>query len=271
MKRLNGGSFPPMETASNPVLRRHNGTILWLGGWSMTNAVFARLHAALPDFRHAAADYGAADSADEMVALTESAARNLRSPATGHPLLIAGWSLGGLLALRLAAQGLADGLVLLAATARFTRAREQADLGWPDVHVRRMAAALAKDRQAVETRFRQTLFTDAEWKDGLAANLPPSGSWTTQALLSGLHVLRDVECLSRLPEIDCPVWLVHGREDQVCPYGAAEEMLSRLPHAELLSIAGCGHVPFMGRETILAEAIRRWWHGQPDKRRSAPI
>ena len=59
-----------------------------------------------------------------------------KASASRAPLLIGGWSLGGLLALRLAAKGLADGLVLFAATARFIRPKEQTDLGWAEPYVR---------------------------------------------------------------------------------------------------------------------------------------
>lgn len=246
------------------------GTILWLTGWSMPNTVFDKLQALMPDFHHVSLDYGAAGSPEEMFALTETAASHLRlsaaaaaSQSTGfhRPLLIGGWSLGGLLALRLAAKGYADGLVLMAATARFTRPKEQMDRGWPDAHVRQMIAALKKDRQAVEDKFRQSLFTDAEWNSGLGAKLPTAGSWTTPALLTGLQVLRSEEYLSTLKEIDCPVLLIHGAKDKICPYGAAEEMLAQMPQAKLITICVCGHVPFLGREEGIAAEIRRWWYG----------
>lgn len=260
------------------TMRDTNGTILWLTGWSMPNSVFDKLQALLPEYHHASINYSEVDSLEEMLVLTESAAREFRVSAADRsfselhsPLLIGGWSLGGLLALRLAAKGFADGLVLLAATARFTRPKEQIDRGWQDVYVRQMILALKKDRLAVENNFRRMLFIDAEWESGLGAALPPIGSWTTPALITGLQVLRDEECLSYLPEIQCPVLLIHGVEDKICPYGAAEEMLALLPQGRLITIGECGHVPFLGREEGIAEEIRRWWHGYQDKLGSTSI
>ena len=176
--------------------------------------------------------------------------------------MIGGWSLGGLLALRLAAKGFADGLVLFAATARFTRSKEEMDRGWADAYVRQMITGLKKDRQAVETKFRQMMFTEAEWEAGLGEGLPPIGSWTTPALIAGLQILRSEDVLSQLPEIECPVLLVHGTEDKICPYSAAAELVAQLPQAELLAIPDCGHAPFLGREDEIAEELRRWWHEQ---------
>ncbi|MEW9701120.1 alpha/beta hydrolase [Paenibacillus sp. SI8] len=249
----------------------NSGTILWLTGWSMPDAVFDRLRRLLPDFRHISVDYSHAESPEKMLFLTETAAKNVLSSEISSskrtdrsPLLIGGWSLGGLLALRLAANGYADGLVLIAATARFTRPKEEMARGWADAYVRQMMTGITKDRQATESKFQQLVFTDAEWESGLGTGFPPIGSWTTPALIAGLQILRNEELLSRLPAIDCPVLLVHGTEDKICPYGAALELAAQLPQAKLLTIPYCGHVPFLGRESHIAEELRRWWHEQQD-------
>lgn len=244
-----------------------SGTILWLTGWSMPDTVFDRLRELLPDFHHISVDYSNADSPEKILLLTETAAENLISSDVSTcktrgflgPLLIGGWSLGGLLALRLAVKGFADGLVLFAATARFTRSKEERDRGWPDAYVRQMIKGLMKDPQDVETKFRQNMFTETEWEAGLGKRIPHIGSWTTPALIAGLEILRSEEILSGLPEIKSPVLLVHGTEDKICPYNAASELAAQLPQAKLLSISDCGHAPFLGREDEIVEELRRWW------------
>lgn len=234
---------------------------MWLTGWSMSDKVFDRLRELLPDFHHASVDYSAAASSEDMLHLTETAAKNLLSLCSG-PVLIGGWSLGGLLALRLADQKLADGLVLFSATARFTRPKEQRNRGWADAYVRQMITGLRKDRQAIESKFSQMVFTESETEMGLGNNCSLIGNWTTPALIAGLEVLRNVECLSRIPAIHCPVLLIHGTGDKICPFAAAEELLTQLPQAKLLSIPDSGHAPFLGREAHMAESIRSWWHEQ---------
>jgi pimeloyl-[acyl-carrier protein] methyl ester esterase len=248
-----------------------SGTILWLSGWSMPDTVFDRLRELLPDFHHVSIDYNDVESPEKILLLTEKAAQNLTSDvstcstrALRGPLLIGGWSLGGLLALRLAVKGYADGLVLFAATARFTRSKEEMDRGWADAYMRKMITGLMKDRLGVEAKFRKNMFTEAEWEAGLGKRFPLIGGWTTPALIAGLQILRSEEVLSGLPEIDCPVLLVHGTEDMICPYNAAAELAARLPQAELLSIPHCGHAPFLGREEEIAKKLRRWWDEQQD-------
>jgi pimeloyl-[acyl-carrier protein] methyl ester esterase len=233
----------------------------------MPDTVFYRLRSLLPDFDHVSADYSQAETQDDIFSVVERAAIRLTPAAAGslqtagnrRPLLIAGWSLGGMLALRLAAKGRADGLLMFASTARFVRSKDQLDRGLPDAFVRRMLTSVAEDRLAVENKFRRTLFAVGERETGLAVMLPPIGSWSIPALIAGLHVLRNEDYISRLPDIACPALLVHGVEDQVCPYGAAEELIAQMPQARLISIAGCGHAPFLGREAEIAEAIRGWW------------
>ncbi|MCR2805207.1 alpha/beta fold hydrolase [Paenibacillus soyae] len=250
-----------------------SATILWLTGWSMPDTVFDRLRAELPDFEHVSVDYSQAETPEEIFERVEYAAakRVEQDLLYRKPLLVAGWSLGALLALRLGVQGFADGLVLFAGTARFTCPADRRDLGWPDAYVRQMIASTGRDRQAVEELFRRSLFTDAEWEAGMGEQLPPTGSWSCPALIAGLRILRAEDYVDRLPLIREPVFLVHGHDDKVCPYGAAEEIAARAAQVEIAAWAGCGHVPFLGREAEVAKAIRSWWHGQESKQDPASI
>jgi pimeloyl-[acyl-carrier protein] methyl ester esterase len=226
----------------------------------MPNTVFAQLRDLLPDFQHVSVDYSAASSSDEILQITEQTARNLLSMTSG-PLLIGGWSLGGLLALRLAIRGLADGLILFAATAKFTRPKEQREMGCADAYVRQMITGVREDRHVTEMKFRQLVFAETELMTN-KDDLPLNGSWTTSALLAGLEVLRNVDCLPHLREVNCPAFIVHGTEDPICPFAAAEELLTLLPQAKLTAIPESGHVPFLGREVYLAESLRSWWNDQ---------
>jgi len=260
----------PMNHSSMKSHLPARGTLLWLTGWSMPDTVFDRLRHLLPEFHHVSVDHSDADTPENMLLVTEKAVERListeastnKSKTSHAPLTIVGWSLGGLLALKLAAKGYADGLVLFASTARFIRTKEDRERGWPDAAVRQMITGLKNDRKTVETKFRQLLFTESEWEAGLGNDLPGIGSWTTAALIAGLQILRNEECLSQLGEIDCPVLVVHGMEDKICPYNAASELVSELPRAKLLGIRSCGHMPFLGREEMMVEELRRWWHEQ---------
>ncbi|MBH5316420.1 alpha/beta hydrolase [Paenibacillus sp. GSMTC-2017] len=228
----------------------------------MPDNIFDSLRTNLPQFEHISVDYNRTDSSGSMIRTIETVLRSLRSNeqvGNKRPLVIAGWSFGGLLALKYAAQGLADLLILFSATASFTRPKEERELGWPEVYVRSMITGLGKDRTSVETRFRRLLFTDAEWEQHKGNCIPSSGNWTNEALISGLNTLIVEQSLSVLSDIKCPTLIIHGTEDYICPYPAAVELHTLLSQSELITLSQCGHVPFIGREEQLANEIRRWW------------
>jgi pimeloyl-ACP methyl ester carboxylesterase len=56
-----------------------------------------------------------------------------------------------------------------------------------------------------------------------------------------------------LPEgdVDVPTWVVHGTEDRVVPYANAETLLKRFPHAELVTMNGCGHLCWLERPHVV--------------------
>ncbi|CAM4331855.1 alpha/beta fold hydrolase [Paenibacillus tarimensis] len=244
---------------------KKRGTVLWLPGWGMPGTIFDGLRARLPEFRHAAADFSRAESLEAIFAAAAKAAAKAHAAepeGPPGPLLIAAWSMGGLPALRLAAAGMADGLLLIASTGRFARPRAERDKGWPDAVIRQMQRRLESDRAAVESQFREAMFTEEEWAAGCQNGLPPLGgpeAWTTPALLAGLQLLQDENTLPLLPAVRCPSLIMHGTLDRICPYGAAEELAALLPGARLLPMEGAGHVPFLLREAEAAEAFRGWW------------
>ncbi|MFS0838402.1 alpha/beta fold hydrolase [Paenibacillus sp. 1P03SA] len=257
-----------------PAYSQKRAAILWLGGWSMPPTVFRDVRRELAEFRHFTADFGSADSpqaiADSVRRLvlslrTREPGDEQRDQAPSYPLLIAGWSLGGLLAMRLASEGLADGLVLLGTTACFVRQPAESLLGWPPDSVQAMFPALHEDAERVLRQFRRLMFTKEERRDGLDGCLPGESGWSVPGLIAGLELLAAEDVRGRLPDIHCPVLLIHGTHDKVCPYGAALEIQSGIPQAVLVEASGCGHVPFLQKERQTAEKIRSWWNDSPER------
>lgn len=240
---------------------------MWLSGWSVDDAIFnvqrEQLRSRLPAWRHIAVLYYEAETAEQMYAYVKEAVFACRK-ATDGLLWLVGWSLGGLLALRIVAELGADGLILLGATACFVRSGAEAPLGWPDAYLRQMSLAVGQEQERIptENRFRAILLSPRERSDGLESRLPAVGRWSKQALLAGLKLLRHEDYRTLLPGITCPVLVVHGLADIVCPFGAARELHQSLAQATLFTVEEGGHIPFLGREAEIADAIRGWWHGR---------
>ncbi|AVS82345.1 alpha/beta hydrolase [Paracidovorax avenae] len=65
----------------------------------------------------------------------------------------------------------------------------------------------------------------------------------TRDLLSRMHV---------------PALVVCGREDQITPTSLSEEMASLLPDAELVAVAGAGHMSILEQPATVVAALVRW-------------
>lgn len=61
-----------------------------------------------------------------------------------------------------------------------------------------------------------------------------------------------------LPEIKVPTIVVCGRDDQLTPSARSEEMAAAIPGADLLVVAGAGHLAPMERPFAVTRALRGW-------------
>lgn len=230
-----------------------NGTIVWLNGWGMPNELWQSLQSCFPDYAQITLDFSRLDRVEAFLA----EARLSVQGAEHQPVFAVGWSLGGLLAQQLAANGEVAGIALLGTTARFMRSNEETDKGWPDAYLRQMITTLKRDREKVIAKFRQLLFSKNADNSIMSKSFPEGDTWTLEALLTGLAYLRSEDTRPALDRITCPAVIVHGLEDTVCPFGAAVELADGIGHAEFMAYEDAGHVPFWGRELETAEAIRR--------------
>ena len=71
-------------------------------------------------------------------------------------------------------------------------------------------------------------------------------------------ILNRPDGLDDLEKITCPTTIICGREDTLTPLKVHEEMKSRIPHATLVIIEECGHLPAMERPYALSALLRYW-------------
>jgi pimeloyl-[acyl-carrier protein] methyl ester esterase len=164
--------------------------------------------------------------------------------------VLAGWSLGGMVALELALDFPArlERLVLIDSTPRFV-----ADADWPDALGHAVldgfAERLRQDYRATVGRFLALQVLNAEGaRDTLAslrermAEAPPPDP---RALEGGLDILRHASLVPRLRELRVPLTIIHGARDTLVPVAAARALAARLPGSALHVIEGAGHAPFL--------------------------
>ena len=65
------------------------------------------------------------------------------------------------------------------------------------------------------------------------------------------------DSVETLPLIDCPVTVMCGSEDTLCPLSYHEYMANRIPNAELIVIDDCGHLSSMEQADIVSNELLR--------------
>jgi pimeloyl-[acyl-carrier protein] methyl ester esterase len=173
---------------------------------------------------------------------------------------VCGWSLGGLVALRLAARhpSRAAALALVSTTPCFVR-RE----GWPHAMAPETLEDFAQDlAQDPERTFRKFVNLNAlggpqahQRMRELAALYLDRGAPSPAALAAGLAVLRDSDLRDDVGGIGIPVKVIHGGRDMLAPVGAGRWLAKALPLAQLVEIESAAHLPFVSHAGLVAETL----------------
>jgi pimeloyl-[acyl-carrier protein] methyl ester esterase len=174
--------------------------------------------------------------------------------------LLCGWSLGGLVAQRIANRhpSRVRALALLSTTPCFVQR-----VDWPH----------GIDRATLDA-FRQDLHDDPEGTTLRFVRLNTLGSpearaaireaearlrerpfASEQALDAGLNILQAADMRGDATEIGVPALVVHGGNDRIALPEAGRWLSSALPHATLLELADAAHLPFMTHQNAVIHAI----------------
>jgi pimeloyl-[acyl-carrier protein] methyl ester esterase len=236
-------------------------SIVLLHGWGMNPHVFDDLRAHLSirydvqAFALPAYDNGSLCepcTLDDMVA-----ALSARAPAR---CCVAGWSLGGLIALAWArwAPEQVERLVLLGTSPCFVQRA-----GWNTAIEARVlqdfAAALDRDCEVTLKRFLtlqvQGDIAAIEVLRTLRTCIRDEAVPSAQTLRAGLKVLLDTDLREALPLIAHDTLVIHGESDALAPLAAGEYLARMSPSARLVVIRGAAHAPFLSAPAEVKRAV----------------
>ena len=170
--------------------------------------------------------------------------------------IVAGWSLGGMVALTLARErGLGvRGIVLVSSTPRFV-----AGAGWqagiaPGV-LEEFSMALGRNCERTIQAFLALQVLGSAHSAATLRTLraavrsrPPD----PRALRTGLDILRHADLRETLHDIDVPSLVIAGEHDRLTPPAAGRFLAARLRDARFRTIAGAGHAPFLSHPAAVA-------------------
>jgi pimeloyl-[acyl-carrier protein] methyl ester esterase len=228
--------------------------LLWLTGWGMSNDLWHPIQARFPTCHHVTPDFTRAMHPKDFMAVIE---KEVRAIGSGR-LFVIGWSMGGMLAQRLAANAPLHGMVLISTGSRFVRPKEERSKGWPVASLLRMERELIENRERVRGDFFESIATEKERREKKDTFLELRvNQWSTEALLAGLVYLREEDCGQLCGSLDVPVTIIHGKNDAIWPFEAGVELAQSLPQAELLPIEDSGHAPPIFYPEIVTLAVQR--------------
>lgn len=226
--------------------------ILFLHGWMMSKRVWHYQQQLTSKFRIVTMDlrgHGRSQADEFSYSTCLSDIKELIDYLDIERIFIAGWSMGSQLAMISAIdlEERVSGLVLIAGTPRFSNSGDYS-CGLPEDEARGMKVRIKRDYKETSGQFFRNMFSEQEVA---TADLKTIAANTVSILpslsiaLSALKVLSECDLVDLLPEINCPVLLVHGCLDTICPAKASIFMQSQLPHSTLVCFENAGHAPFL--------------------------
>jgi pimeloyl-ACP methyl ester esterase len=247
--------------AGRPLVMVHG----WGGSgrlWRLQKELADTCRLVIPDLRcHGGSTaplegFGLRDLADDIEALFEGLGLT--------DAILLGWSLGSQVAMasfsrlreRLA------GLVLVGATARFT-ATDDYPHGLPSKEIRGIGIRLRRNYEKTMGEFFRSMFAEGELapdqEERIVREILADGRLPApEAAHTALDILASTDLRERLRSVDCPVLLIHGGADAICPPGAARFLAKQLPDARLVDFAGVGHAPSLSRPDRFNALIREF-------------
>jgi len=243
--------------------------LVLLHGWGMSHAVFTEYLERPPagcrvvvfDLPgHGASDAGTTDS---LVGWARDLAFAIGRLRLQRPVLC-GWSLGGMLALRLAVDRSCPvaALALIGTTPRFVNGDDWR-AGVQPARLAAMRRDVRRDYRPTMERFYRLMFaenelTAADYRRIARFATGPDRLPPQPVAEAGLRILAQTDLRSLLPELRLPVLLLHGRQDAVIPFAAAEALAAALPQARLVAFDDTGHAPFLTRSERVRQELEGW-------------
>ncbi|WP_232366367.1 pimeloyl-ACP methyl ester esterase BioH [Salinimonas sediminis] len=252
---------------------RTDGTgidLVLLHGWGMNSGVFSEFVPLLSnDFRVTTIDLpGFGENHQQVPApYTVAALADMIGQVLPQRCIIAGWSLGGLVAQQLAVDkpDQITGLITLASTPRFI-----AGGGWPGIAadlLSQFEEELCRDYHKTLERFLaiQAMGSETARQDikTIKRQVTAYPNPSQVALAAALKLLSEEDLRTTIGRISQPTLRVYGRLDSLVPTSAIDMVCALQPASDAVVLSKAAHAPFISHPNQSAEIIRQFILNQP--------
>lgn len=240
--------------------------LVLLHGWSMSSAVFSEVATSLAaDFRVLCPDLPGHGQSDVMsgwrLSALAAAVEHWTERLQLSNIALLGWSLGGQVALQIAANGQlqVNKLLLVATTPRFCQSDDWAH-GLPPTQIKALDRNLVRAYEKTMGDFFNLQFVGENlpkerYRQILKFAVRCSKLPQTEVARDALRLLSRADLRPQLTTVSQPTLIMHGEVDQIIPLAAGEYLASHLPSAQLYHLPNIGHAPFFSSP---GECLTRW-------------
>ena len=232
-----------------------------LHGWGLHGGIWDALRADLPERAMYTPDLPGYCGTPTVAPYSAERLADAIAPTLPDAGLLLGWSMGGMVALALAARHpqKVKALVLVATTPSYVN-RAGWDMGLTPELLQSFADGVQRDYRATLLRF---LSLQARGGDAarevigrLRETVFARGEPSAAALADGLELLRAVDLREQAKQVRAPTLVLHGGYDVLCLPEAAEWLASELPNARLALQPKAAHAPFLSHPEWFAEQLK---------------
>ncbi len=243
------------------MMQKENKDLVLIHGWGFDNRIWRKFIPYVEDqWRVTYIDlpgYGARKKL--AYANIDQIVSNVESDVPGNAVIFA-WSLGGLIAMKLAhIRSDIKALVLLASSPCFLKKQ-----GWlhgvEPADLNKLVSQLNEDKIKTlqtfaglvamgEKRPRQTI---NELNEHLISNVPEQ-----ETLVSGLKILRDEDLRQALAKQHSPISMIFGENDVLVKRSTGSAIQESRPDIHTIEIPETGHAPFLSRPQETADALMK--------------
>lgn len=215
------------------------------------------VHMILPDLRgHGESE--AVSSPYSIDTLADDCIQLLDHLEITHPFVVCGLSMGGYVAFAIYRKyrSRVAGLILTA-----TRAAGDTAAGKLN-REKAIDMALSTGSKAIANSMLPKMFAPATYDTTPELVKKVYSMMTTtsiQGITGALRAMKDrPDSSPLLAEIDVPVLIIHGNQDQLIPVNEAQEMQSSIFESEILTIESAGHLPNLEQPFAFNQALRQF-------------